>query len=317
MRAILMFFSLLLCTAPVVQAATLLVLNKADATLLFVDPASGDSLGTVATGEQPHEVEVSRDGRTAVVSNYGAERAGDSLSVINLASRGERRIALEGMLRPHGLTATPDGVYFTAEDSQQVGRLNLGTAQVDWRAGTGQDRTHMVLGSRDGQTLFTSNVRSGSISIIPVAANGAQKVVQVGNGPEGLDLSPDGSQLWVGNSAGGNIAIVDVAQQKVVETFAIGTRRSNRVKFTPDGKLVLVSDLQAGELVVIDVLTRTVKERLKTGPGTTGILVVPDGSRAYVAVSGERHLAIINLKTLTIEGVVATGNNPDGMAWVP
>jgi len=35
-------------------AAELLVLNKRDATLAFIDPASGKTNATVATGEGPH-----------------------------------------------------------------------------------------------------------------------------------------------------------------------------------------------------------------------------------------------------------------------
>ena len=46
----------------------LVVLNKDEATLVTVDAASGKVLGRVATGEGPHEVAVSEDGRTAFVA---------------------------------------------------------------------------------------------------------------------------------------------------------------------------------------------------------------------------------------------------------
>jgi YVTN family beta-propeller protein len=48
----------------------------------------------------------------------------------------------------------------------------------------------------------------------------------------------------------------------------------------------------------------------------SGILIVPDGSRAYVAAAGEGKLAVVDLKTLRVTGSVATGRGPDGMAWV-
>ena len=51
--------------------ATLLVLNKADANLAFVDPAKLEVLAKVPTGEGPHEVDVTADGKTAIVANYG------------------------------------------------------------------------------------------------------------------------------------------------------------------------------------------------------------------------------------------------------
>jgi YVTN family beta-propeller protein len=40
-----------------------------------------------------------------------------------------------------------------------------------------------------------------------------------------------------------------------------------------------------------------------------------DGSRAYVAVSPDKNIAVIDLKTLTVVGRIAIGNGPDGLAW--
>jgi DNA-binding beta-propeller fold protein YncE len=159
---------------------------------------------------------------------------------------------------------------------------------------------------------------SNTISIIERSADGTAKqtLVNVGMGPEGLDLTPDGRQLWAANSAGGSVSIVDVATKALVKTFDIGTRRSNRIKFTPDGALALVTDLTAGELVIVDVKSQAVKTRLATGRNASGILVVPDGSRAYIAAAGERKLVVVDLKSLTVSGQVATGGGPDGMAWV-
>ena len=51
--------------------AVLLVLNKADATLAFVDPAALEVTSKIPTGEGPHEVTVTTDGRTALIANYG------------------------------------------------------------------------------------------------------------------------------------------------------------------------------------------------------------------------------------------------------
>jgi YVTN family beta-propeller protein len=301
-------------------AASLLVLNKEDSTLSIHDPATGAVRATIPTGAGPHEVEVTADGRTAVVTNYGAQTPGNSLSVIDLQARKERaRVDLGELRRPHGLAVSGTHAYFTAEDARQVGRLDAATGQVDWRFPTNQERTHMVVASRDGRTLFTTNMGSSTVSIIERTAAGIdrQALVAVGKAPEGMDLSPDGTQLWTSNAEDGSVSIVDVAQKKLVRTFDIGTRRSNRLKFTPDGALALVSDLTAGELVVIDVRSQTVRQRLPVGRGASGILVVPDGSRAYVAAAGEGKLTVVDLKKLAVTGTVTTGRGPDGMAWVP
>jgi YVTN family beta-propeller protein len=299
--------------------ADLLVLNKSAATLAFIDPASGKTNATVATGDGPHEIELSADRRLAFVSNYGAATAGNTLSVIDVKSRKElRRADLGELRRPHGLAYANGGVYFTAEQSQRIGHYDPKAQKVDWTFETGQEVTHMVLASRDGAALFATNIGSNSVSVISRRASDPwqQMLVAVGAGPEGLDLSPDERELWVAHSRDGNVSVIDTKSAKVVHTFDAGTKRSNRLKFTKDGQLVLVSDLGAGELVVIDAARRSVLTRMPVGRAPTGILVAPDGRRAYVACSGDDHLAIVDLKSMAVAGTIATGKGPDGMAFV-
>jgi YVTN family beta-propeller protein len=301
--------------------AQLLVLNKSDATLVFVDPASGKIAATVPTGQGPHEVEVSSDGRLAFVSNYGDRNAGgNTLSVIDVVSRKElKRVDLGELSRPHGLTFSGGKLYFTSEQSKNVGRYDPVKQMVDWKYSVGQDGTHMVLASRDGKRFFTSNIASNTVSILEPGADGnwSQRLVKVGLGPEGLDLTPDGRTLWSAHSRDGGISIIDTDSGKVVHTVNAGTQRSNRVKITPDGRYALVSDLAAGNLLIFDAHDYKEVKRLNLGAETTGVLVTPDSATAYIAVSGANGVAAIDLKTLNVTRTIDTGRSPDGMAWVP
>jgi YVTN family beta-propeller protein len=312
-----------LSSAPHAQGVgpKLVVLNKEDATLVTVDPASGRILGTVPTGDGPHEVAVSDDGKMAFVGNYGgAQGPGSTISVIDLSAMKEvRRFDTKPLLRPHGVFFRDGKLYFTAETHRIVGRYDPAANQVDWLLGTGQAGTHMVWVNRDATRIYTCNIGSDSITIIERGANPNawnETVVPVGKGPEGFDVSPDGRELWAAHSRDGGASIVDLEQKKVVGTIDLQTKRSNRLKFTPDGKLALVSDLDAGELLVIDVPTRKVTKKIPLGRMVEGILMDPDGSRAFVAVNGDNHIAVIDLKTLTVTRRLETGKGPDGMAWV-
>jgi YVTN family beta-propeller protein len=298
----------------------LVVLNKDDAMLVTVDVATGNVLGRVATGEAPHEVAVSEDGRTAFVANYGTgETPGSTLSVIDLAGPSERRrVDLSPLRRPHGIYIAAGKVYFTAEVNRLVGRYDPQANKVDWLLGTGQAGTHMVLVSDDGARMYTANIASNTISIIERGANPLawnETAVAVGRGPEGFDVSPDGHQLWAAHSQDGGVSIIDLAAKKVTATLDLQTKRSNRLKFTRDGKLVLISDLDAGQLVVVDVASRTEVKRLALGRMPEGILIPPDGTKAYVAVAGDGVVAVIDLKSLAVTGKIPTGKGPDGMAW--
>jgi YVTN family beta-propeller protein len=323
MRETLITFALIGCLASSVTSqgtsGRLVVLNKDDATLVIVDPSSGKILGKVATGEAPHEVVVSADGKMAFACNYGAQTPGTTISVIDLASMKElRRFDVSPLRRPHGVFFSDGKVYFTAELNRAIARYDPASNLIDWLLGTGQVGTHMVYVSADGARMFTANIGSDSITVIergqnPQAWN--ETVVPVGKGPEGFDVSPDGKELWAAHSRDGGVSIVDVAAKKVIATIDAATKRSNRLKFTRDGKLALISDLDAGDLVVVDVAARKVSTRLPLGRAPEGILIPPDGDVAYVAVAGDGQVAVVDLKKLEVVRRIDTGRGPDGMAW--
>jgi YVTN family beta-propeller protein len=292
---------------------TLLVGNKDENSLAFVDPATGKVLGRVPTGDGPHEVVASTDGKLAFVANYGTGPApGSTISVIDAVNMKEvRKVDISPLRRPHGLFFANGKCYFTAEANRIVGSYDPAANKIDWLGGTGQNTSHMIIVAKDG-TIFTANIGSDSITIIDRTGATA---VPVGKGPEAIDLSPDGKELWTGHSRDGGVSVIDVATKKVVATIPIGTKRSNRLKFTPDGKRVLISDLDAGEIVVMDAATRKPTQHVAMGKTPEGILMARDGSKAYVAVAGDGNLAILDLASLKVIGHLETGKGPDGMAW--
>src|SRR5687768_8975150 len=102
----LVWSSLLSLAAGVATAApsgTLLVLNKSDDTVSFIDLASNEVKATLPTGDGPHEVAVSADGKTAVIANYGdSANPGKTLSVIDVPGKKVvRTIDLGEYRRPH------------------------------------------------------------------------------------------------------------------------------------------------------------------------------------------------------------------------
>lgn len=297
----------------------LLVLNKEDSTLSIIDPGTLKTVAQVPTGEAPHEIAASDDGRFAFVANYGAGTPGRTLSVIDLSAQKEiHRVDLGALRRPHGITFAEGKAWFTAEENKLIARYDPGANQVDWLLGIGQNRTHMLVFSRDLARLFTSNIQSNSITLLergsdPSGWNATN--ISVGKGPEGGDVSPDGREFWAANSGDGTISIIDVAARKVTQTLEMHTKRSNRLKFTPDGQTVVVSDLSGNEVIILDALSRKEIKRLNLGRQPEGILIPPDGARAYIAIAGDKNVAVLDLKTLEASARIATGNGPDGMAW--
>ncbi len=333
------------------QSGTLLVLAKSDNTVAIVDPATLQVLARIPSGPDPHEVIASDDGKLAYISNYGGlDSALNTISVVDLVARKPLPPIDLGALRStHGLDFSGGKLYFTAETNKVIGRYDPASQHVDWILGTGQDRTHMIAVSKDLDRIITSNVNSATISMIeyvsgptggyrpppggppsgaPQApgppAGGPRKTWEVtnisaGNGVEGFDVSPDGKEIWAANARDGTVTVIDVATKKAIQTLPIAVKGANRLKFTVDGKRVLISGLGAGSggisLVVMDASARKEVKQLNLGGGAAGILIAPDGSRAYVAVSTNDKVAVVDLKTLEVVGQISAGKQPDGLAW--
>jgi YVTN family beta-propeller protein len=336
-------------------SSTLLVLAKSDNTVAIVDPATLQVLARIPAGLDPHEIIASDDGKLAFISNYGgSDSTLNTISVVDLVARKALPPIDLGALRStHGLDFAGGKLYFTAETNKVIGRYDPATQRVDWVLGTGEDRTHMISVSKTLNRIVTSNVNSATISIIeqvsqpnggfgpppggppgstsgpppqgpgapPSGARMTWEVTNVsaGHGAEGFDVSPDGKEIWAANARDATVTVIDVATKKATETFPIPVKGANRLKFTPDGTRVLISGLGArggdSSLVVIDASTHKEVKQLNLGGGAAGILIAPDGSRAYIAVSSADKIVVLNLKTLEVTGQINAGKQPDGLAW--
>jgi YVTN family beta-propeller protein len=324
------FCSAQVATVQATPPKALLALSKADHTLAIVDPVSLKVIAHIPVGQDPHEVVASTDGKTAYVSNYGGGSLHE-LDVIDLVNQKPLVVVdTRPLYGPHGLAFAGGKVYFTAEGSKAVGRYDPVTGKLDWSVGTGEDRTHMIFVSADTKTIYTTNVSSGTVSILsdslmqpgehapPNARpheDWIQTVIPTVRGSEGFDVSPDGKMLWTVSSEDGTISIIDLTTKKLQTSIAAKVNGANRLKFTPDGKRVLITSLRDGELFIIDVATKKEIKRIPTGHGAAGILMDPDGSRAFIGCTADNYVAVVDLKTLTVNGHIDVGGGPDGLEW--
>jgi YVTN family beta-propeller protein len=323
---------------------SLLALSKRNHTLAIVDPATLQIVARAPVGPDPHEVIASADGKMAYVSIYGGGRY-HALSVIDLiAQKALPDIDTGALNGPHGLAFVGGKVWFTAEGAKAIARYDPATARIDWIMGTGQNRTHMIYITADEKQIYTTNVSSATVNILekvalppmgpppgmrpssgapnPPPPGGAQPrmdwnetVIPVGKGDEGFDVSPDGHELWTANAQDGTLSIIDIGSKKVTATLDAKIFGANRLKFSPDGKLVLISSLGDGDLVIYDAGSRKECKRVNIGHGAAGILMDPDGGRAFVACMPDNYVTILDLRTLAVTGHLDVGGEPDGLAW--
>ena len=153
-----------------------------------------------------------------------------------------------------------------------------------------------------------------------------------GEGAEGIDMTPDGREVWVVNREADTVSVVDTKTLEVAATLQV-PQFPIRVKITPDGKRALVSCARSGDVAVFDVATRKeikrisidreavpgsearlFSDRFGKSPAPVGLLIAPDGKRAWVASTNADVVSVIDLDSLAVVGRLTAGKEPDGLA---
>jgi YVTN family beta-propeller protein len=310
------------------RSGWLIVLNKSDDNAALVDPHGLFVRARVPTGQGPHEVAVSADGRRAYVSNYGLAAVfqpdgqrrnapGKTITVIDLTARsGRDSFDLGNFTRPHGIAVSRNGerVWVTCEGAESVLELDAATGAIQSTWPTGQEVSHMLVATPDEAKLYVASIGSGSITVID-RARGATKTLVSGAGTEGIDVSPDGRQVWASNRSDNTLTVVDTATDSVIARFPSGGQMPIRLKFTPDGRQVFVSNAKSNTVTVFDVRGRKRIGTVRVGAVPVGIQMAPDGRQAFVACTNDDRVKVIDVGRRKVVGSFFTGREPDGMAW--
>ena len=325
-----------LLLVPVAHGATLAVANKAEATVSLIDLGSGNVVATLATGEGPHEIGISPDGRYALVTNYGTrDRGGNSLTLIDIPAAGVvKTIDLGDYGRPHGVEWLDDeSAAVTVEASKALIVVDVGREKVTQSIGTDQEISHMVALDPERGRAYTANIGSGSVTVLDLGKGTRETNITTGDGAEGIAVSASGEHIWVTNRGADTITILDADTLKPAgeigsEGFPI------RATATPRGQ-VLVTRARAGDLAIYDAAnfeelrvvsfdleSMDVEERLfgdRFGDSSVPIGVIADdkGDVAWVAHANADVITEIDLATGEITRMLRAGKEPDGMGFSP
>lgn len=310
--------------------------NKSGNTISLIDRSNGKTIKKLPTGLQPHELEVSTDGRWAVVANYGdSENPGNTLSMYDL-KKAERvkSIDLGENTRPHGLDwiKGTSRVLVTTEGTQKLLMVDVKKGNILKAMDTQQEISHMVAATPNGKRAFVSSIRTGNVTVFNLETGERLGQLYSGKGAEGIAVSPDGKEVWVTNRADNTITIFDTRSLQELGKLKCGDFPI-RAKFSPNGKYFVVSNAQSGHVAVFDAQNKELVKRIKLRPpvpenkdaeryfsefeGTSvpiGV-VVPDSNTAYVSNTRSDVVTEIDLEKLEIKGHHKAGKEPDGINY--
>lgn len=311
--------ALLAAATPCLSQGTLLVGNKGEDTVSFVDLATGRERRRVPAGRMPHEIALSPDGTRAAVVAYG----GRTIEILDVATaRRVRTIELGENARPHGIAWLRDGrIVATTEGRNALAVIDLsgsGEPRVAEIA-TGAKGSHMAAVSADQRLAYVANMGSGSVSVIDLVRRRKLRDIAVPGQPEGIAVSRDGRRLWVADRAGDTLHLIDPGTGRRIARAATG-KTPIRVLLTPNERQVITSNFGAGTVDVFDAATGARLRTITVGePGfqQVTLLFSRDGTRLFVAETGIDRIAEVDFATGRVLGRLPAGRNGDGLGISP
>jgi YVTN family beta-propeller protein len=206
---------------------TVYVSNEDTAEMSAVDMTTGEVTAHPKVGEEPEGVAVRPDGRIVYVTCEGA----NGIVAIDTATMKEVARVTTGA-RPRGVAFTSDGAkaFVTAENGGVVtvidAQAHRATTSIALPRPAGAQIPPRPMGlvlSPDGRTLYVTNGRAKSISVIDVASLSVTGTYDdIGARPWGIGISADGKTLYTANGSSGDVSVVDAAIGKVVHRIAVG-----------------------------------------------------------------------------------------------
>lgn len=168
-------------------------------------------------------------------------------------------------------------------------------------------------------TLFVTNTKSDSISVIDTATFEVLDTIPLGpGGPNRIAMHPDGRTAWVVYDKSRDIGVVDTQERTLVRRVRIGGNPYN-LAFGPDGRSLWVldwgSDASTDEVIVYDLATGRVQARIEVSTWPAHGVFTRDGRILYVSGETAGDLTVIDTARRTIvERIVHGGGDAMGLA---
>ncbi len=259
-------------------------------------------VGELTTGlSSPAQVALSKYGDTAYVTNF--ENAKTNISLVATSSMTKiSDIGSPAMLKPHGVSITPDFKYVLVMNSLSD---NVSVIQTS------------------DNSIVTTVPVSGKVPALPVGY-----VYQFE--PYQAAITPDSKFAYITCRKSGEVRVLDIGQMKIIDSITAGTFPLIPA-VTPDGEYVFVANRNSNSVSAINTALRKTEYTIDSvGVEPHGIAVSRDGMFLYVScenigvsepphhptVGGKKvgFVKIIEIAKRTVVASLEVGNFGSGMA---
>jgi len=312
------------------DGSTLLVVNPDSSSLTLVDTVAHGVEAEIPVGVDPRTVAVDDAARRVYVAN----RASGNISVIDLAGR-VVIATIDAGVRPYGIVVSPDGSRLYVADQGAARVMVFATANLTLvhtiQVG---DRPSGLALAEGGRSLLVTHLLTGKLSVVSLPSGTSTVLPLWGNSnlAQSVVPAPNGRKAYVPHirSNTGNptltfdttvfpvVSVIDVAARKhlVRENIALDTVDPPGVGLpfdaavSPDGETLWVVNAASNDITVVDLGTRTRLAHIDVGENPRGIVLVPDGSEAYVNNTLDGTVSVIDALSYTVTDTIQVTRIP-------
>lgn len=214
--------------------------------------------------------------------------------------------------------------YLLADHAQQKLYVSHGTQVNVLNEKTGDSigiitntiGVHGILVLNDLKKGYTTNGKTGDLTVFNINTNAAIKKIKAGENPDAIFYDEFSRKIYVCNGRSLDISVIDPATDMVIATIALGGKPETAVS---DGKGKIFVNLEdKNEVLSIDARTFKVLQRFKLegGEEPSGLAIDRSTSRLFVGC-GNKVLLVLDAHTGKKISILPIGDGCDGVAFDP
>lgn len=299
-----------------VNSETIYITLEKDNALAIVDPIAGKLLKTVAIGQRPRGIVLSKNQQQL----YIASSDDDIIQVIDINTLKAIGTLPSGE-DPETFAMNPSGdqLYVSNEDDSLITVIDINTAKAIKTIPVGVEPEPVTV-SPDEKWVVSASEATNMVYWINRKTLTVEDNTLVDPRPRGLSFSADSQRLWVTSEMGGTVTVLDTTNHSKIKTINFAVPGVSSDKIQPVGAIVdkqnkwaLVALGPANRVALINAQSFAVERYFLVGQRVWNLAFSPDQKRVYTTNGVSNDISIIDLDLMKVTKSIAIGRYPWGL----
>lgn len=259
----------MLYTAVTPNGNKVLSTSPSDNTVYVFNAHNGKQLAIIPVGKAPKGVKITPNGQLAYISNQGSA----DISVVSLKTHKVIN-TIKTADGPHNVRFTRNGkiAYVTLQGGAGIGVIDTSKQKMTRIIPVpGITGPHNLDLSLDEKTAYVRDFVH-HVAVLDLKTGKVKKVIKVGNGHGGIDVSPNGKVIATAAIGANFISVID-PNKLSVKNIKVG-QGPHGIRSSEDSRWIYVTLTKDNSVAVIDTKTMKVHKNIATGEFPFWIAVV-------------------------------------------